>query len=275
MEQFLLFFENMPVWQKLGWVIFCIALFWVLEGNYSLFTQPYRKWKHAGVNLSLLGFVLIINLVFGLLTAGVFLWLGENKFGILHLFEAPVWVQLLLSLLVLDLIAQYGVHYFLHKVRWLWRLHLVHHTDKHVDVTTGTRHHPLDFLIRELFALSAVIIMGMPISYYFFYRILSVLFTYWTHANVRLPLWLDKGLSYIIVTPNMHKFHHHYQLPWTDSNYGNILSIWDRIFGTYVYGDPSKIVYGVDIADHTDDENLRVQLAIPFNKTVKSKPRNH
>lgn len=274
MEQFLLFFETMPVWQKLGWVVFCIALFWILEGNYGLFTKPYRKWKHAGVNLSLLAFVMIINVAFGLLTAGVFFWLQDNQFGLLHLFQAPVWLKLLLSLMILDLIAQYGVHYFLHKVRWMWRLHLVHHSDKNVDVTTGTRHHPLDFVIRELFALMAVILMGMPISFYFFYRILSVLFTYWTHANIKLPLWLDKVLSYVIVTPNMHKFHHHFELPWTDSNYGNMLSIWDRIFGTYVYDDPSKIVYGVDIADHTDDENLGVQLGIPFSKSVKSKPRS-
>lgn len=273
MERFLHFFEAMPVWQKLGWVVFCIALFWMMEGYYGLFTKPYKKWKHSKVNLSLLAFVMVINVVFGLLTAGVFLWLEDHQWGMLHLFQAPIWVKLLLSLLVLDLIAQYGVHYFLHKVRWMWRLHLVHHSDKHVDVTTGTRHHPLDFVMRELFALLAVFIMGMPISFYFFYRILSVLFTYWTHANIKLPLWLDKGLSYVIVTPNMHKFHHHFELPWTDSNYGNMLSIWDRIFGTYVYDDPSKIVYGVDIADHTDDENLGVQLGIPFNKSVKSKPR--
>ena len=214
---------------------------------------------------------MVINVFFGAATAGVYVWLEESNFGILQLFESPVWVRLVLSLMVLDLIAQYGIHYFLHKVKWMWRLHLVHHTDKNVDVTTGTRHHPLDFILREFFALIAVIIMGMPISFYFFYRILSVLFTYWTHANVNLPLWLDKSLSYLIVTPNMHKFHHHFQLPWTDSNYGNMLSIWDRIFGTFVYDDPSKIVYGVDIADHTNDESLLVQLKIPFNKTVKSK----
>lgn len=271
MEEFLHFFENMPVWQKLVWVVFCIALFWILEGYYRLFSKPYKKWKHAKVNLGLLAFVMAINVAFGLLTAGIFLWLNDTQFGALHYLEAPIWLELLISLMVLDFIAQYGVHYLLHKVRWMWRLHIVHHSDKHVDVTTGTRHHPLDFVIRELSALFAVTIMGMPISYYFFYRILSILFTYWTHANIRLPLWLDKGLSFIIVTPNMHKFHHHFELPWTDSNYGNMLSIWDLIFGTYVYEDPSEIIYGVDIADHTDDESLRVQLGAPFNKTIKSK----
>lgn len=147
----------------------------------------------------------------------------------------------------------------------------MHHSDKYVDVTTGTRHHPFDFVLREIFALITVIIMGMPVSFYFFYRMLSVLFTYWTHANIKFPLWLDKSLSYIIVTPNLHKFHHHYQLPWTDTNYGNILSIWDRLFGTFVYDNPEKIVYGLDISDHTDDSNIATQLGIPFNKTVKSK----
>lgn len=273
MEPFLDFFQYMPVWQKVGWVIFCIALFWLLEGYYGKFRLRYKKWKHARVNFTLLAFVMIINIVFGLATAGVFMGLQESNFGLLNLFQAPIWIKLLLSVMVLDLIAQYGVHYFLHKVRWMWRLHLVHHTDKNVDVTTGTRHHPLDFLLRELFALIAIVVMGMPVGFYFFYRILSILFTYWTHANINLPLWIDKGLAYLIVTPNMHKFHHHYQLPWTDSNYGNMLSIWDRMFGTYVYEDPEKIVFGVDIADHTDDENLKTQLFMPFNKSVKRRHR--
>jgi len=271
MEQFLLFFETMPTWMKALWVFFVLGFFWVLEGYYSLVVLKYKKWKHAKVNLVLLLFVMVINAVFGIVTVGIFEWLDTSQFGFLHLFNAPVWVELLISIAVLDLIAQYFVHFCLHKVPAMWRLHLVHHSDKNVDATTGTRHHPIDFIIRETFALVAVVITGMPIAFYLFYRILSVAFTYFTHANIALPKWLDKGLSYVIVTPNMHKFHHHYQLPWTDSNYGNMLSIWDRLFGTFVYGDTSKIKYGIDIADHTDDESIAVQLGIPFSKNVKSK----
>jgi sterol desaturase/sphingolipid hydroxylase (fatty acid hydroxylase superfamily) len=269
MQAFLDFFEYMPVWMKAGWIFLVLAGFWILEGNYSFIRFKYRKWKHAKVNLIFLLFVMIINVVFGIATVGVFDWVGDNQIGLLYLMDAPVWVELVLSVLVLDFIAQYIVHVLLHKVPAMWRLHLVHHSDKHVDVTTGTRHHPFDFIIREMFALGAVIIMGMPVSFYFFYRILSVLFTYFTHANMVLPLWLDKGLSYLIVTPNMHKFHHHYQLPWTDSNYGNMLSLWDRIFGTFVYGDVKDIRYGIDVADHRDDENIAVQLGIPFDKSVR------
>ena len=271
MDAFLLFFEEMPVWMKAGWIAFCLSLFWMLEGYYRLIAFRYKKWKHAATNLTLLFFVMIINAVFGIATAGVFIWLETSNFGLLHLIEAPVWVELILAVLVLDLIAQYFVHFCLHQVQWMWRLHIVHHTDRHVDATTGTRHHPLDFLIREIFALVAVIIMGMPVGFYFFYRILSVLFTYWTHANIALPKGLDRLLSFVIVTPNMHKFHHHFEVPWTDSNYGNMLSVWDRVFGTFVYGDTKEIQYGLDIADHVSDESLGVQLGIPFNKTVRKK----
>ena len=263
----------MPVWMKAGWVFFVLALFWILEGYYSQFKFRYKKWRHAKTNLILLLFVMIINAVFGVLTAGVFVWLDGSNFGLLKLFEAPVWVELILSILVLDLIAQYTVHYLLHKVPPMWRLHIVHHSDKHVDATTGTRHHPVDFIIRETFALAAVILMGMPVSFYFFYRILSVLFTYFNHANLSLPLGVDKVLSWIIVTPNMHKFHHHYQLPWTDSNYGNMFAIWDRIFGTFVYENIDDIQYGVDLADHKDDESIVTQLGIPFDRSVKSMKR--
>ena len=269
MSAFLLFFEQMPVWQKLGWVIFCIAVFWLIEGYYRDVNNPYDKTRHAKTNFGLLSLVMVINVVFGVLTAGVFIWLNQSNFGLLNYVTAPVWVELALSIMVLDLIAQYGVHYLLHKVPWMWRLHMVHHSDKYVDVTTGTRHHPFDFVLREVFALIAVVIMGMPVSFYLFYRILSVLFTYWTHANIALPLSVDKALSYLIVTPGVHKFHHHRSMPWTDKNFGNILSVWDRLFGTFVYGDRKEIIFGVDRADHLNDQSFLTQLGLPFSSKVK------
>lgn len=271
MENFLSFFEQMPIWQKVFWILSLLIIFWILEGYYALVKFQYNKWKHAKTNFILLGFVVLINGIFGLITAGVFIWLNEYHFGLLNLIELPIWIELLLAIMVLDLIGQYFVHYLLHQVKWMWRLHLIHHTDTHVDATTGTRHHPFDFIIRESFALIAVIIMGMPVAFYLVYRILSIFFTYFTHANIKLPEKLDKALSYVIVTPNMHKFHHHYQLPWTDTNYGNMLSIWDRIFGTFVYDRTENIRYGIDIVEDNKSDNLGYQLGIPFNKSIKTK----
>lgn len=271
MVQFLHFFEVMPIWQKLVWIIGLLVIFWILEGSYSFLKTPYNKWKHAKTNFVILAFVMIINVIFGVLTAGLFIWLAESEFGLLHLVELPTWVELLVAILILDFIAQYGVHYLLHKIKPLWRLHLIHHSDTHVDATSGTRHHPLDFIVRESFAVIAVVITGMPIAFYLFYRILTVLFTYWTHADIALPIKLDKALSYIIVTPTMHKFHHHHEMPWTDTNFGNMFSIWDHFLGTFKYGDPSKIVYGLDIVDNSRADDLKYQLGLPFNKSVAYK----
>lgn len=271
MESFLLFFEQMPVWMKAAWIFFVLGIFWIAEGYYAQINFSYKKWRHARVNGSLLFMVMLINVAFGALTALLYQWINQSNFGLLNLIEWPLWAELIIALIFLDFIAQYFVHFLLHKVPALWRLHLVHHSDKHVDVTTGTRHHPLDFLLRETFALIAIALTGMPVSFYLFYRILSVVFTYFTHANIALPMGIDKAISYVFVTPNMHKFHHHNELPWTDSNFGNMLSIWDRIFGTFVYGDLTKVVYGVDIADHKDDQNLWVQLGVPFDRSIKSK----
>ena len=253
---------------KLAWVVLVMAGFWLAEGYYAFARLDYRKWRHARTNFALLGLVMLINVGFGLATAGVFAWLSRSEFGLLHLVSWPLWAELLVAFLVLDLTAQYGAHYALHKVPFMWRVHITHHSDTHVDVTTGTRHHPLDFVFRETCALLAVVLLGMPLAFYLLYRLVTVFFTYWTHANVRLPAKLERALSYVIVTPHMHKVHHHHRMPHTDTNFGNMLSVWDRLFGTYGEIDEAKLIYGVDVADYERADDLRYQLGSPWDRTV-------
>ena len=253
---------------KLAWLVGVMAVFWIAEGYYSFVRLDYSKWRHARTNLALLAIVMGINVAFGAATLGVFIWLAESEFGLLHLVEWPSWAELLAAVVLLDLVAQYGVHYALHKVPFMWRLHIVHHSDTHVDVTSGTRHHPLDFLLRELAALLVVVVTGMPLAYYLFYRIVTVFFTYWTHANVRLPAKLERVLGWVFVTPHMHKVHHHHTLPHTDTNFGNMLSVWDRLFGTYAELDERELVYGVDVVDWRRGDDLGYQLGVPWNRDV-------
>jgi len=118
--------------------------------------------------------------------------------------------------------------------------------------------------------LATILITGMPVAFYIIYRIASILFTYFSHANISLPVWLDKMISIVFITPNMHKFHHHYERPWTDSNFGNIFSFWDRIFGTLVYGDPKQVQYGVDVVDPSKSEDLLYQFKLPFDSSIKT-----
>ena len=208
MEAFLQFFEAMPAWQKLLWVLACLSFNWILEGAAPLIKFSYKKWRHAGVNLVFLSTSLLINVLFGLLTVGVFTWIGSNQFGLLYLFELPVWAELLIAVMVLDLVGQYTVHYLLHKYKWMWKFHMIHHSDTKVDATTGTRHHPGDYVMREVFALIAIILVGAPLAFYVVYRVVTIFFTYLTHANITVPQWLDRTLSWVFITPNMHKFHH-------------------------------------------------------------------
>jgi sterol desaturase/sphingolipid hydroxylase (fatty acid hydroxylase superfamily) len=266
----IIFFENLNSLDKFIWIVTCLTIFWVAEGIYPLFKFSYNKWKHSKVNFVLLGTTMLINVLFGIATAGIFAWSKTNEFGLFYLVDLPVWAELILAVMMLDLIAQYLVHVLLHKIKFMWRFHMVHHSDTAVDVTTGTRHHPGDFIIRELFALIAIFIFGMPIAFYLIYRILTVFFTYMTHANMELPIWLDKTISAVFISPNMHKFHHHYERPWTDTNYGNIFSVWDRVFGTFVYSDPHKIQYGLDVTDATKSDELEYQIKLPFNKNIKT-----
>ena len=271
MENFLNFFENMPSWQKLVWIFICISANWIIELLIPLVKFNYKKVKHAGVNMVFLASDVSLNLLFGILTVGVFSWLSTNQFGVLYLLELPIWAELVIAVLALDFAAQYLVHYLLHKVPFMWRFHMIHHSDTTVDATSATRHHPGDYAFREIFALIMIVIFGIPLAYYLFYRIATVFFGYLTHANFSFPKKIDQILSYVFITPDMHKFHHHYQLPWTDTNFGNIFSFWDRIFGTITYDDPKKVQYGLDLLDDSTDQDILYQFKIPFDKKIQLK----
>lgn len=270
MENLIHFFEHVGTWQLFLWVVLWMVVFGLLENVIPVFSFSYRRWRHAGVNLTFLLTTAVINIGSGLIFAWVYVFIQKYHIGLLYWLNWPMWAELLLCILMLDFIGMYCSHFVLHKVKWLWKFHMVHHSDTHVDVTTGTRHHPGDWLLREFFALAAITITGAPVAFYFIFRFCNVVFTYLTHANISLPSRLDKVLSWVFVTPNFHKFHHHYERPWTDTNYGNIFSIWDRLLGTSVYDNVRKIRYGLDVLDQRPDDDILYQLKLPFDKTIKT-----
>jgi len=147
---------------------------------------------------------------------------------------------------------------------------MVHHADTHVDTTTANRHHPGESVFRAIFTLMGVLICGAPMWLVMVYQSISVVLAQFNHANISLPASVDRAISYLIVSPNMHKIHHHYVRPQTDSNYGNIFSIWDRLFGTYEDMNVSEIRYGLDVLSDETDGNMAFQLGIPFNKSIKT-----
>ncbi len=277
MEKILLFWDTVTTWQRLLTILAPLIFFWILEYIIPLikFTAPYKKVKHTGVNLIFLGTSFIVNILLGMVTIAVSKYVTTEHIGIFQWAKIPIWLSIIITLFVMDLFAQYIPHYLLHKVKFLWRFHVVHHSDTHVDVSTGTRHHPGEWILRESFTILGVIILGLPIGLYFMHRSFQALFTYFNHANIQLPKWLDKTIGLVFVSPDMHKFHHHHKRPWTDMNFANSFSIWDRLFGTLVYDDVTAIRYGIDTLDSTLDEDVLFQLTLPFNTSIKvSVPEN-
>jgi sterol desaturase/sphingolipid hydroxylase (fatty acid hydroxylase superfamily) len=271
LETIINYFETIPSSHRSIILVGGLSFFWILESGVPLFKFRYRKWQHAIPNLFFTLTTVIINFSLAWLLLGTADWVVVNNFGILNWIpEIPLWLYALLGVLLLDFLGAYLAHYVEHKVKPLWMVHLVHHTDHKVDTTTANRHHPIESVIRFTFTLFGVFVVGTPIALVFLYQSMSLVFTQFTHANIKMSKGFDKVLSYVIVSPDMHKTHHHYRLPYTDSNYGNIFSIWDRLFGTYLYLDREKLVYGVDVfPDEAKNSNIKDLLKQPFQKYEK------
>lgn len=249
-----------------------ILILWFVENGFPLVRLKYKttKWPHALINFAFTFCHLIIHGLLAILLVKVCDWCVANKFGIVQWLQLPVWGIVVAGLLSMDFFGGWLVHWVEHKSPIFWRIHIVHHSDNKIDVTTGLRHHPFEALNRWLFFTLGVFIMGLPIYAVMIAQTFMSIFTMFTHANISLPRSADKAISYFFVSPNMHKVHHHWKQPYTDSNYGTALSIWDRIFGTYRELDPSEIRYGLDrYYDNERDEEFGTLLKSPFEDTVK------
>ncbi|HTH30108.1 MAG TPA: sterol desaturase family protein [Lacibacter sp.] len=259
--------EQRPI-ERMAILVGGLLLFWIIEGAIPLFQLKYKKSKlrHAGVNFVFTVIHLIIHTFLAILIIKLSDWCAATQFGLIYWTNANVLLTIIIGVLALDF-SSWLVHIVMHKVPVLWRFHLVHHSDTNVDVTTGLRHHPGDSLLRGIFFLLLIFISGAPMYSVMIYQTLVVLATAFTHANIGLPSKLDKALSWFLISPNMHKVHHHWKQPYTDSNYGAVFSIWDRLLGTFTRLDTKDIKYGLDRYYPADkDENVMQLMVKPFKK---------
>jgi len=270
-ESLLNYFETIPSLHRSIILVGGLTFFWLLEGALPLFKFDYKKWQHAVPNIFFTITTIVINFTLAFLLLMSADYVMANDFGILNwLPEIPIWLYIVIGILLMDFVGAYLPHFIEHKVKPLWMIHLVHHTDHKVDTTTANRHHPLESVIRYTFTLIGVFIIGAPIGIVMLYQSMSIVATQFSHANIKLPRKVDHALSFVLVSPDMHKVHHHYVLPYTDSNYGNIFSIWDRLLGTYMELDRDKLIYGVDVfPDEKENGNLWSLLKQPFQKYQK------
>ncbi|RZJ53962.1 MAG: sterol desaturase family protein [Flavobacterium sp.] len=273
MNEIIAYFSTIPSSHRSLILVGGITFFWLIENTFPLFQMKYKKWNHAGINFFFTFTTIIVNFILAFILIKTASWTTEHDFGILNwLPQIPIWLYTVIGLLLLDLIGAYLAHLVEHKVKFLWRFHIIHHTDTWIDTTSANRHHPGESVIRFTFTTLGVLIIGSPMWMVFLYQSLSVIASQFNHANISLPDKLDLFLSYFIVSPNMHKVHHHYVLPYTDSNYGNIFSVWDRLFGTFTTLPKEELIYGVDTHMLPEENNkLKNLLNIPFQKSRSAK----
>lgn len=216
---------------------------------------------------------LLVRLIFPIGGVGLALLAQENGWGLFGLLGWSGALAGIVTFFALDF-AVWGQHVASHKIPIFWRIHRVHHADSEVDATTALRFHPIEILLSFVWKGIVIVALGGPVEAVLVFEIVLNASAVFGHANVRIPLWLDKLLRLVIVTPDMHRVHHSVIRRETDSNYGFYLSIWDRMFGTYV-DQPEKGHDGMEIglgASLTPKAHqFPFSLAIPFLGTSKTR----
>ncbi|RYC66717.1 sterol desaturase family protein [Spirosoma sordidisoli] len=246
MQSLIRYFANVPDVHRVLLLTVSIAFFWWLEHAKSLVATG-RSWHHALTNATFVFTGAIVQLFFGYALLNTLNWTAHHHWGLVRLLpvdQHPV-LDFALSFLLLDLL-EYTYHVFMHRYGYLWRFHAVHHADPAMDVSTVLREHPGETAIRLAFLTVWVFISGITFWALMARQFIQIVSNVAAHAHLRLPEQLDRVLSWVLVTPNMHHVHHHEKQPYTDSNYGDVLSIWDRLFSTFRRMRAEQIVFGLD-----------------------------
>lgn len=246
-------------------ILFCGALA-LAELRIPLFAAGDAGGGRSPANLGLTVVTFLLNWSLESGAAVLALYFSVHSTGLISRLSRPVAVTL--SVVVLDL-ATYVAHVSMHHSSLLWRIHRVHHSDVFVDVTTAFRQHPLEGIWRFAWIIVPILVLGLPLSGVISYRILSAVNALFEHANIQIGDRFDRRLARVWVSPNMHKVHHSRDQQQTDSNYGNILAVFDRLFGTFRPTEEARsIVYGLAGIDAAQGKSLPHLVALPFRKTV-------
>src|SRR5215472_742989 len=252
---------------RLSVLLAACALLASIEVLVPLFRYRPGRFRRAFPNLALAAGVLLTNLGFVSITASVSGFVARRGIGLVGGLHLRPWVLLLVGVAGLDFFA-YAAHLLLHKLELGWRFHRVHHSEREVDVTTAFRQHPGETLWRSLWQFVGTVILGLPFWVLPLYLSLSSLNALLEHANIKISERFDRFLRLLIVTPNMHKIHRSRVTRETDSNYSNIFSVWDRLFGTYNrIEDYQRLRYGLDGFDNRERQRLEALIMEPFRRS--------
>ena len=246
-----------------------IALWEIAAPKRALTVSKAIRW------LNNLGIVvlntIILRLLFPAAAVGVAAFAASQGWGLLNYYQLPLVLAIVLAVIAMDFII-YLQHVLVHAVPALWRLHRVHHADLDYDVTTGARFHPIEIILSMLIKFATIVVLGPPVVAVVIFEVILNAMAMSNHGNIRLPKGLDRVVRWLVVTPDMHRVHHSVEDNEANSNYGFNLSIWDRIFGTYI-DQPRDGHQGMTIGIHKYRDPKQVDqlpgmLMLPFKGKI-------
>jgi sterol desaturase/sphingolipid hydroxylase (fatty acid hydroxylase superfamily) len=252
----------------------------VITGGISLFLLfewfvPYRKpteskAKRWVINLSLAGMnSLMLAVLFGSAMAATLVYGGKHSWGFLYLLNLPNYLKILIAVLILDLLL-YLWHVLNHEVPFFWRFHRVHHSDLNMDVTTATRFHIGELAMSAVIRMAVIIFLGVGWLELLVFDGLVLLCTQFHHSSLKVPILFERLYWLLFVPPSMHRIHHSVIIKERNTNYGAILSVWDRMFGTLLKQvDQTGIRIGIGAYPRQEELNLYRLLIMPFTRPVK------
>ncbi len=225
--------SSAEIWIRIGFFAVVLGVMAVWEMAAPRRGQMLGRVQRWPANLGIVALdTVLVRLLFPLSAVGLAV-LAENRgWGLLNNWPLPGWLAVVISVVLLDLVI-YLQHVMFHAVPALWRLHRMHHADLEFDVTTGSRFHPVEIILSMVIKLTVVAALGAPALAVLIFEVLLNATAMFNHSNVRLPLWIDRRLRWLVVTPDMHRVHHSVEVGETNSNFGFNLPWWDRLLGTY------------------------------------------
>jgi sterol desaturase/sphingolipid hydroxylase (fatty acid hydroxylase superfamily) len=257
-----------------GIIVAVMALGCALETVVPFLAEARSRRGRRAANLALTALSFLSNWL--LASGAAILALKWRPAGLMASMRWPISGQVLTGVVLLDFSVGYLSHRLLHASAFMWRFHQIHHSDDFVDVTTTYRTHPVETAWRFLFAIVPIWILGIPAQAVVIQRLLQTAWGILEHSNVRLPRGLDRVLSAVVVTPNVHKIHHSREVSETNSNFANVVVLYDRLFRTFTPAHRAyDVVYGLDDVDPARSSSFPRLLTMPFASTDTAAARKN
>ena len=244
-------------------IIAGLSFFMTLETWRPYFKHSAGRGRQRLRNLGMIAIATLLAAFAGGFTAIPIAWSEANQFGLLHRVLGTTPLAIVVGIFLTDLSA-YVLHVTMHKVPTLWRFHRVHHADAELDASSGIRLHPFELMFLLTMTGILLSVLGVSMASFIIYNMLALPWFLLNHSNIKYPAWFERWGSLLMSTPNWHRVHHSSFQPETDSHYGCVFSVWDRLFGTARKANVETLQFGLERYREPEDQTISQLLRIPF-----------